>query len=117
MCLDQLTESTDTREKPYSCRCGAAFTRRDLLTRHWRISQHAGNDSVGANQLSTQGTTQVMNHQALVIVPDLSSDASVNATIIDAQNGSATQQVQSVFHEPGPALHSQLSSGESTQSG
>ncbi|USP81482.1 hypothetical protein yc1106_08756 [Curvularia clavata] len=32
---------THTREKPYACRCGAAFTRRDLLTRHWRITHHA----------------------------------------------------------------------------
>ncbi|KAH7084693.1 C2H2 transcription factor-like protein [Paraphoma chrysanthemicola] len=37
---------THTREKPYRCRCGAAFTRRDLLTRHWRITQHAGGASV-----------------------------------------------------------------------
>ncbi|RYP39858.1 hypothetical protein DL767_001977 [Monosporascus sp. MG133] len=30
----------DTKEKPFICHCGAAFTRRDLLTRHQRITLH-----------------------------------------------------------------------------
>lgn len=30
----------DTKEKPFICQCGAAFTRRDLLTRHQRIALH-----------------------------------------------------------------------------
>ncbi|KAK8090272.1 C2H2 type zinc finger domain-containing protein [Apiospora hydei] len=29
-----------TKEKPFICHCGAAFTRRDLLTRHQRIALH-----------------------------------------------------------------------------
>ncbi|KAJ3545583.1 hypothetical protein NM208_g2446 [Fusarium decemcellulare] len=33
---------THTKEKPFVCTCGAAFTRRDLLTRHQRISLHTG---------------------------------------------------------------------------
>lgn len=32
--------TTDTKEKPFICHCGAAFARRDLLTRHKRISSH-----------------------------------------------------------------------------
>ncbi|KAI2631651.1 hypothetical protein GGS21DRAFT_491551 [Xylaria nigripes] len=32
-----------TKEKPYICHCGSAFSRRDLLTRHMRIS-HETND-------------------------------------------------------------------------
>ncbi|KAF7555448.1 hypothetical protein G7Z17_g2167 [Cylindrodendrum hubeiense] len=35
-----------TREKPYTCDCGVAFTRRDLLTRHWRLAQHGPNGRV-----------------------------------------------------------------------
>ncbi|KAK1622999.1 hypothetical protein BDP81DRAFT_411081 [Colletotrichum phormii] len=31
---------THTKEKPFICRCGAAFARRDLLTRHQRIAFH-----------------------------------------------------------------------------
>jgi hypothetical protein len=33
-------ELPDTKEKPFICRCGAAFARRDLLTRHQRITSH-----------------------------------------------------------------------------
>ncbi|KAH7161463.1 amidase signature domain-containing protein [Dactylonectria macrodidyma] len=33
---------THTKEKPFLCTCGAAFTRRDLLTRHQRITFHEG---------------------------------------------------------------------------
>ncbi|KAI6503341.1 hypothetical protein MCOR11_000945 [Pyricularia oryzae] len=33
---------THTKEKPFICICGAAFTRRDLLTRHQRITFHEG---------------------------------------------------------------------------
>lgn len=32
----------DTKEKPFICFCGAAFTRRDLLKRHTRISHQDG---------------------------------------------------------------------------
>ena len=36
-----LSHSPDTKEKPYvCCQCGAAFARRDLLTRHQRIALH-----------------------------------------------------------------------------
>lgn len=31
----------DTKEKPYICHCGSAFSRRDLLTRHQRISHES----------------------------------------------------------------------------
>lgn len=32
--------NADTKEKPFSCQCGASFGRRDLLTRHQRVSGH-----------------------------------------------------------------------------
>lgn len=35
-------DTVDTKEKPFVCTCGAAFARRDLLTRHQRISLHTG---------------------------------------------------------------------------
>ncbi|RWA03572.1 hypothetical protein EKO27_g11534 [Xylaria grammica] len=40
---------THTKEKPFICHCGAAFTRRDLLTRHERI---VGHDPVSITGLS-----------------------------------------------------------------
>lgn len=35
----------DTKEKPFTCFCGAAFTRRDLLKRHHRITHEENPDS------------------------------------------------------------------------
>lgn len=37
-----ISHTADTNEKPFVCACGAAFTRRDLLTRHHRLSLHSG---------------------------------------------------------------------------
>ncbi|KAI0006698.1 hypothetical protein F4779DRAFT_644034 [Xylariaceae sp. FL0662B] len=33
-----MFERVDTKEKPYVCHCGTAYARRDLLTRHERLS-------------------------------------------------------------------------------
>ncbi|KAL1854833.1 hypothetical protein Daus18300_011349 [Diaporthe australafricana] len=35
-----MYELVNTKEKPFICACGAAFARRDLLTRHQRIALH-----------------------------------------------------------------------------
>lgn len=43
-----LTILADTKEKPYICFCGAAFTRRDLLKRHTRIT-HENNGLISPN--------------------------------------------------------------------
>ncbi|OBW67928.1 MAG: Aldo/keto reductase [Aureobasidium pullulans] len=49
----QMSIDIDTKEKPFPCECGAAFGRRDLLTRHRRVNHHE--DSNGAlNATSTQ---------------------------------------------------------------
>ncbi|CAM1506482.1 Fc.00g061230.m01.CDS01 [Cosmosporella sp. VM-42] len=44
---------TDTKEKPFLCHCGAAFARRDLLTRHERIAIHS-NGGLVTPDLSTR---------------------------------------------------------------
>ncbi|KAI2632201.1 hypothetical protein GGR54DRAFT_24304 [Hypoxylon sp. NC1633] len=40
LCVEKKTNPllTDTKEKPYVCHCGSAYSRRDLLTRHQRIT-------------------------------------------------------------------------------
>jgi hypothetical protein len=39
--LEWTDNLLDTNEKPFACRCGATFARRDLLRRHERIVHHA----------------------------------------------------------------------------
>lgn len=39
---DNRTHGPDTKEKPYKCSCGSAFSRRDLLQRHERLAHHGG---------------------------------------------------------------------------
>jgi hypothetical protein len=89
--LKILTGWLDTREKPYTCRCGAAFTRRDLLTRHWRITQHAGNpavaDSTSSSETATIDTAQHQESSHLF-------DTALNGVHIAGAVG-ATAQVQS----------------------
>ncbi|KAH6981222.1 hypothetical protein BKA56DRAFT_486314 [Ilyonectria sp. MPI-CAGE-AT-0026] len=57
---------THTKEKPFLCSCGAAFTRRDLLTRHQRITFHQG-DAVD----------QAISHRPLE--PDLAAAAAAES--------------------------------------
>ncbi|KAI1337678.1 hypothetical protein F5Y15DRAFT_150772 [Xylariaceae sp. FL0016] len=44
----KLNRAIDTKEKPYVCRCGSAFSRRDLLTRHQRISHETQDGASGS---------------------------------------------------------------------
>lgn len=39
-CRSTNSNNSDTNEKPFSCYCGASFSRRDLLRRHERVSCH-----------------------------------------------------------------------------
>jgi hypothetical protein len=47
-CCSTNSYNLDTNEKPFSCPCGASFSRRDLLRRHERVSCHlkSPNDSL-----------------------------------------------------------------------
>lgn len=50
--LAWLNVALDTKDKPYVCHCGTAFARRDLLTRHERLS-HDHNGPYQRVQAST----------------------------------------------------------------
>ncbi|KAI5925508.1 hypothetical protein F4810DRAFT_54283 [Camillea tinctor] len=76
---------THTKEKPYICRCGAAFSRRDLLTRHHRLS-HGAHEAASRSPdapASDEGQQVVMNEQdsstdsATLSVSDLDTDHSI----------------------------------------
>lgn len=57
---------SDTKEKPFSCFCGAAFTRRDLLKRHTRISHQDDLTSPSAPEPTTEADFQPTSHPAVV---------------------------------------------------
>lgn len=93
------------------CRCGAAFTRRDLLTRHWRLTHHASNPEVTNSTLSEETATidrpppQQLSH-VLDIAPN-----GVDATGVTGVNGhilSPAQADELNVHAPGvPFLDAQ----------
>ncbi|KXH42912.1 hypothetical protein CSIM01_06020 [Colletotrichum simmondsii] len=57
MC-ERVSRPIYTKEKPFICRCGAAFARRDLLTRHQRIAFHEdGSESPGVPSEPDSGET------------------------------------------------------------
>lgn len=53
----------DTKEKPFICFCGSAFTRRDLLKRHTRISHQDGIVSPDSQPGSMVKTGLQASHQ------------------------------------------------------
>ncbi|KAF2644680.1 C2H2 transcription factor-like protein [Massarina eburnea CBS 473.64] len=90
---------THTREKPFSCHCGAAFTRRDLLTRHWRIANHDGENANVTLTPSEQGHPPGSQHQRALNVHE----------IHPREPGSVNGGVQSGLHESqGPPIQQQL---------
>lgn len=101
----------DTKEKPYQCHCGAAFTRRDLLTRHRRITVHGNVPEEGVEN-SCVDNSQVQNEQD-------SAHSDVDSTSVNAAAAAAaaslstmsmhpwSQQHQSIF-EPDDAAVGQL---------
>lgn len=56
----------DTKDKPYICHCGTAFARRDLLTRHERLS-HGHNSSY--NRIQTSAEYQASTNDNIVQSP------------------------------------------------
>ncbi|KAF1940602.1 hypothetical protein EJ02DRAFT_406247 [Clathrospora elynae] len=93
---------THTREKPYACRCGATFSRRDLLTRHWRITQHAGNPEITELTLLSETTTVgAPQQQDRAHVHHIANGLSA-ASVVDGDGhlGPQIQQHQLDLHAP-----------------
>jgi hypothetical protein len=85
------------------CRCGAAFTRRDLLTRHWRITHHAGNPEVTESASSSE-TITIDSHQPQEVshVLDIAANET-GVTIATATNEHLLPTVQQhhvAIHDP-----------------
>ena len=85
----------DTKEKPFTCFCGAAFTRRDLLKRHHRIAHEEGNANEEAQ------------HAGGLISPDSQPDPEANEqqkngrqTVEDPAHQQQQQQQQQYDAQP-----------------
>jgi hypothetical protein len=75
----------DTKEKPFSCDCGASFGRRDLLTRHQRVSGHDPVDATHDTPASIDTLQKVQSEGSRSIEP--------NNIIIDSLvSGGATRK-------------------------
>jgi len=44
----------DTKERPYACRCGQAFTRQDLLVRHRRLAHASADREASADDVGSE---------------------------------------------------------------
>ncbi|KAJ4264290.1 hypothetical protein NW762_005486 [Fusarium torreyae] len=80
-----LKFETDTKEKPYRCPCGRSFSRRDLLTRHSRLS-HDG-------RLPTQqSSTSSIQTPPSPGMPTISSDYTTDQTSASGTFGTLDTQ-------------------------
>ncbi|KAJ8132791.1 hypothetical protein O1611_g833 [Lasiodiplodia mahajangana] len=67
-----------TKEKPFVCHCGAAFTRRDLLTRHERIAAHE--TPTGADGGQSRTSQDVATEPDVAVADAAASLSSMSAT-------------------------------------
>ncbi|THC96406.1 hypothetical protein EYZ11_004103 [Aspergillus tanneri] len=90
---------THTKEKPYICFCGAAFTRRDLLKRHSRIT-HENNGLVSPN---SQPEREALEHATSAAAAAASSAATTTvATAVRRTSDLSTTQQQYNVQPPAP---------------
>ncbi|OTA98056.1 hypothetical protein M426DRAFT_17808 [Hypoxylon sp. CI-4A] len=79
---------TNTKEKPYVCHCGSAYSRRDLLTRHQRITHET------LSPRSPDGAASEDNHHLAATDSDPPSEdaASTSAPLPDMSLHHGVQQ-------------------------
>jgi cytochrome c1 len=92
---DSSFAPSDTKEKPFICRCGAAFARRDLLTRHQRLTFHVGGSGASVTESeaasSPRGAAPDLEAAAAAAAAEsLSSLSGLNAPPWDQQPGAAS---------------------------
>lgn len=70
---------TDTKEKPFTCFCGAAFTRRDLLKRHNRLTHEGGTES---QDRGSEGASSDIRATAGAVQPPRDARATPRAGVL-----------------------------------
>jgi hypothetical protein len=96
-------DQSDTKEKPFICRCGAAFARRDLLTRHQRLTFHVGGLGASATESEAASSPRgappdVEAAAAAAAAESLSSLSGLNAPLWDQQPGTSCVQAYMDVH-------------------
>ncbi|KAI1854776.1 hypothetical protein JX265_002413 [Neoarthrinium moseri] len=94
---------THTKEKPFVCHCSAAFTRRDLLTRHQRITSHSSQDNRSQDSRDQDAGSEQSDQP--VVEADMAaavslSDMSMNPWNHQLANGHAPDLPQQVLSQP-----------------
>lgn len=88
--LPWLIPPSDTKDKPYICRCGAAFARRDLLTRHERIAHEQNNSTQSSFPGQTDAQVPSYSPQSPFIRPVHASPLLTAAILPRIAEGSDT---------------------------
>ncbi|KAI1076403.1 hypothetical protein F5B20DRAFT_572852 [Whalleya microplaca] len=79
---------THTKEKPYVCHCGTAYARRDLLTRHERISHEtlSPRSPEETQQVLTESDPPPVDSNTAVSIPDMGLDHNIQQPHYADQN-------------------------------
>lgn len=88
----------DTKEKPYACHCGRAFSRRDLLTRHDRLTHRHMPCSSGSLPGLPSGISSVTEEQQL-------SSTHYDGSNVDGRRASVGQRPSTCTTEGMSALN------------
>ncbi|RYP70919.1 hypothetical protein DL771_005169 [Monosporascus sp. 5C6A] len=109
-----MSERVDTKEKPYICHCGSAFSRRDLLTRHQRISHEtASSTSPDAPPSDEIQHAAADSDRSVASATTPLSDVSVQHWIPQPRYLDQTQvMVDSHYATSPPAYHQHISGHE-----
>ncbi|KAH7034715.1 uncharacterized protein B0I36DRAFT_239299 [Microdochium trichocladiopsis] len=79
-----------TKEKPFVCQCGAAYTRRDLLTRHQKLASPSGAESSSGH---TTLSAPTQNHASDPSEPDAAAETAAAASLSGMSMNSWSQSM------------------------
>ncbi|KAF4966901.1 hypothetical protein FSARC_5465 [Fusarium sarcochroum] len=111
----QRHERIHTREKPFVCRCGQSFTRRDLLTRHYRQSRQQEYHQDGVSQDTEHGSPSDMTQSTRDRPPEeVTPTSSASLPVVEEEAAIHVEEVpdQNIEVEDGPEEDPHIIIGE-----